>query len=64
MIKFFVIIFILLIIYQINIKNIKGGHYIDRKIRDSTIFPIINYEKLINNMGWLIYKSGAITEAT
>ena len=42
MIKIILIIFILLIIYQINKKDIKGGHYIDRKIRDYTIFPIIN----------------------
>ena len=42
MIKIIFIIFILIIIYQINIRKIKGGHYIDRKIRDYTIFPIIN----------------------
>jgi len=63
MIKNFLIIFILLIIYQINTKIIKGGHYIDRKIRDSTIFPIINrgFIGLHDIMHW-IFSYGEVKE--
>ena len=42
MIKIILIILFLLIINNLYFHKLKGGHFIDRKIKDYTILPIIN----------------------
>lgn len=42
MIKIILIILFLLIINNLYLHKLKGGHFIDRKIKDHTILPIIN----------------------
>ena len=42
-INFLILIIYTLFLYKHNkINGFQGGHFIDRKIRDTTIFPIIN----------------------
>ena len=68
-INFLILIIYTLFLYKHNkikiykINEFKGGHFIDRKIRDTTIFPIINKTaiELHDYMHW-VFQYGEVKE--